>query len=73
MIIAEMPYLVIVMCTAHVYSVNILYVPCPKMTNMPPLYLKLLGKEAYMPRPAGGIVEIDYLHPYQITIQKFQL
>ena len=60
MIIAAIPYLVLVMSTAHVYSVNILYVPHPKMKIMPPLCLEWADKEAYMPRPDGGTVEIDW-------------
>ena len=48
------------MSTAHVYSANILSGPCPKMKIVPPLYLELPGKEAYMPRPEGGAVEIHW-------------
>ena len=60
MIIASIPYLVLVMSTVHVYSVNILYVPCPKMKIMLPLCLEWPGKEAYMPKPDGGAVKIDW-------------
>ena len=48
------------MSTVHVYSLNILCVDCPKMEIMPSLCLELPGKEAYMPRPEGGTVEIDW-------------
>ena len=48
------------MSTAHVYSVNILYMAHPKIKVMPPLCLVLPDKEAYMPRPDGGTVEIDW-------------
>ena len=32
----------------------------PKMKIVPPLCLELPGTEAYMPRPEGGAVEIDW-------------
>ena len=52
--------MVLVMSTAYVYSANILSWPCPKMKIVPPLCLELPGKEAYMPRPDGSAVEIDW-------------
>ena len=60
MIIAGIPYLVLVMSTAHVYSANILYMDHPEMKIVPPLCLELPGKEAHMPWPDGGTVEIDW-------------
>ena len=54
------PYLVLVMCTEHVYSVNFLCVDHPKMKIVPSLCLELPGKEACMPRPEGGTFEIDW-------------
>ena len=60
MIKAVNPYVVLVISTAHVYSANILSGPCPKMKKIPHLCLDLIGKEAYLPRTAGGTVEIDW-------------
>ena len=48
------------MSTSHVYSANILSRPHPKIKIVPPLCLVLPGKEAYMPSPEGGAVEIDW-------------
>ena len=47
MIIAEIPYLVIVMCSAHICSVNFMYMESfvPKDSNV------------CLPRPAGGEVK----------------
>ena len=61
MITAIIPYMVLVMCTAHVYSSNILSGTHPKMIKMSHLCLDLMGKEACMARPAGGAVELDWL------------
>ena len=59
-ITAAIPHMVLVMCTAHVYSANILPGPCPKVEIVPHVCLELPGKEAYMPRSARGVVEIDW-------------
>ena len=60
MIIAGIPYLVLVMCSAHVCTVNFLYIEHPEMEIVPHLCLELPVKEAYLPRPEGGTVEIDW-------------
>ena len=60
MIIIEISYLVLVMCSVHVYSVNFLYMEHPEMEIVRHLCLELPVKEAYLPRPAGGAVEIDW-------------
>ena len=44
-------------CSVQVHSLNFLYVTHPQLKKMPHLSLDSLGKEAYLPRPAGGTVE----------------
>ena len=47
-------------CIAEVHSLNFLYVTYPQLKKIPHLSLDSLGKEAYLPRPAGGAVEKNW-------------
>ena len=58
MIIAGIPYLVLVICSACVCTVNFLYVEHTEIEIVPLLCLELPVKEAYLSRPEGGEVEI---------------
>ena len=44
-------------CSAHVYSLNFLYVTRPLLLKMSLLSLDSLQKVGYLARPAGGAVE----------------
>ena len=58
MIKAVIPYMVLVMWTAHVYSANILSRPHLKMKKKASSVPKLInGKVACPPRPERGAVE----------------